>query len=193
MSEPALSPTAPPAAPPAPSPTAAPATAKSSNRPLIVGIVGGVLVAAAVGLTLMQAGIDTGPGNADRPTLSFVDQKDITDAAVTLTPSAAGALVDEAKRCNVPLATVTITKGTAAAGSTLRIRSGSYVSPFFTVTDAPQRVAVPYPAPFGAGAGTLTVEGSANGAILGLAPAKVIVSHPGSQSLPVVWRARKPC
>jgi hypothetical protein len=88
---------------------------------------------------------------------------------------------------------MTIAQGTAQIGSTIRIRSGSYVSPYFTITEGMQRIAVPYPAPYGAGAGTFVVEGNATGAILGLTPTKVLVDLPTAQSIPVVWRAVSPC
>ena len=109
-------------------------------------------------------------GDPAQPTVSFVAKSDIGAAATTLTPSAAGALVDDAERCKVPLVSLTLARGSAALGSTVRIRSGSYVSPYFTVTDTMQRIAVPYPAPYGSGAGTFIVEGTATGAILGHHP-----------------------
>jgi hypothetical protein len=176
-----------------------PAAAKSASsttsgrRPAIVAAVGGLLMVAAIGFVLNKADINLASGNAAQPTVTFVAQGDLGEAATTLTPSAADALVEDAKRCKIPLASMTIAKGTAAVGSTFRIRSGSYVSPYFTVTENMQRIAVPYPAPYGAGAGIFVVEGNATGAILGLTPTKVLIDLPGAQSIPVVWRAVNPC
>jgi hypothetical protein len=176
-----------------------PATAKSEashrsgRRPAIVAAVGGLLIVAAIGLVLKKADIGIVSGDPAQPTVTFVAQRDLGEAAATLTPAAAGALVDDAQRCKIPLASMTIAKGTAAVGSTFRIRSGSYVSPYFTVTEAMQRIAMPYPAPYGSGAGTFVVEGNATGAILGLTPTKVLIELPGAQSIPVVWRAVNPC
>ena len=172
---------------------AIPATRNKFARSSLVAATGGALVAAIVGLVLLKADIWTGAGNPDQPMLSFVPHSDLSDAAATLTQSVAGALIDDAKRCNIPLVNLTISKGTAAVGSTIRVRSGSYVSPYFTVTEAVQRVAVPYPAPYGSGAGTFVFEGNANGAIVGLTPTKLLVELPGAQSVPVVWRPRSPC
>jgi hypothetical protein len=168
------------------------ASAKSGTRPAIVAAVGGLLIVAAIGLVLRNADIGI-TGNPAQPTVSYVAQRDLGEAATTLTPSAAGALVEDAQRCKIPLASMTIAKGTAAIGSTLRIRSGSYVSPYFTVTENMQRIAMPYPAPYGAGAGTFVIEGNATGAILGLTPTRVLIELPGAQSVPVVWRAVNPC
>jgi hypothetical protein len=183
--------------PPAPSkPSSSVTSSPSGRRPAIVAAIGGLLVVAAIGLVLTKAdiGFNFGSsGSSSQPMVSFVAQRDISEAAATLTPSAAGALVDDAERCKIPLVSMTIAKGTAAVGSIVRIRSGSYVSPYFTVTEAMQRIAVPYPAPYGSGAGTFIVEGNASGAILGLTPTKTLLDLPGTQSIPVVWRAVSPC
>jgi hypothetical protein len=163
------------------------------RRTAIVAAVGALLIVSAVGLVLKKADFGITSGDAAQPTVSFVAQSDIGAAATTLTPSAAGALVEDATRCKIPLVSMTIAKGTAAIGSTVRIRAGNYVSPFFTVTEAMQRIAMPYPAPYGSGAGTFVIEGTAKGAILGLTPTKVLIDLPGAQSIPVVWRAVNPC
>jgi len=166
---------------------------RGSGSATIVGAVGVLLVAAAAGAVAMKSDLSFGTGSSKQTTVSFVDTRDLNDAAGTLTQSVAGGLVDDARRCRIPLVSMTIAKGTAQIGSTLRIRSGSYVSPFFTVTEGMQRIAVPYPAPYGSGSGTFVVEGNATGAILGLTPTKVLLDLPTAQSIPVVWRAVSPC
>ena len=147
----------------------------------------------AIGWVLKSASVGGATGDPAQPTINFVDKGDLSAAATTLTPSAAGALIEDAQRCRIPLVSMTIERGSAALGSTIRIRSGNYVSPYFTVTDAMQRIAVPYPAPYGAGSGTFTFEGTAKGVVMGLTPTKAIVDLPGSQTIPVVWRAVPPC
>jgi hypothetical protein len=128
----------------------------SPYRAAFVAAVGGLLTVAAVALTLKNADFDfASGGDPAQPTLSFVAQRDLGEAASTLTPAAASALVEDAQRCRIPLASMTISRGTAAIGSMIRIRSGNYVSPYFTVTENMQRIAVPYPAPYGSGAGTI--------------------------------------
>lgn len=181
--------------PPAQIPPAArpPAPAKSRRMAPIFAVVGLAVTLAAAGFVLMKSGITVPSGDAAHPTLTFVAQSEIGAAATTLTPASASALVDDAQRCKVPLVSMTIEKGTAALGSTIRIRSGSYVSPYFTITEGIQRVAVPYPAPYGAGSGTMVIEGSANGAIVGFTPARKMIDLPGTQSVPVVWRPVNPC
>ena len=141
----------------------------------------------------MKSGVLAETGSSSAPRIFAVDQRDINDAAGTLTQSVAGGLVDDAKRCKVPLAVLTIAKGTSQVGSNFRIRSGSYVSPYFTVADGTQRIAVPYPSPYGQGSGILVVEGNATGAILGLNPTRTLSSLPEPQNIQVVWRAVSPC
>jgi hypothetical protein len=190
------SPTPTPASEPPPGQPAAekPAAGGRSVRTGIVAVAGVLVTLAVAGLVLMKSGISlpTG-GDPAQPTLSFVAKSDLGPAAATLTPSAAGALVADAQQCKIPLVSMTISKGTAPIGSTIRIRSGSYVSPYFTITEEMQRIAVPYPAPYGAGAGTMVVEGNAGGAIVGFTPTKIMTDLPGIQSVPVVWRPVNPC
>lgn len=198
MSDSAQSPMAKNSPPPAAGkpPPSPPRSKSSRGRPAIVAAIGALVVTAAVGLVVMKSDISLIPGksgSAAQPSVSFVAKSDISQAAATLTPSAAGALVDEAERCKIPLVSMTISKGTAAVGTIIRIRAGSYVSPYFTVTEGMQRIAMPYPAPYGSGAGTYVVEGNANGVILGLTPTKVLLDLPGTQSIPVVWRPVSPC
>jgi hypothetical protein len=166
---------------------------KAGRSVAIVAAVGVLLTLGAAGLVLMNTDIGIKSGDAAQPTITFVAHSDIGAAATTLVPSVAGALVENAERCRIPLVSLTIARGTATIGSTVRIRSGSYVSPYFTVTETMQRIAVPYPAPYGSGAGSLVVEGTATGAILGLAPARPLIELPAAQSIPVVWRTSSPC
>ena len=192
MSEPAQAPAGQSAPPSVKQP---PAAKPVRNMAAIIGAAGLAVTLAVAGLVAMKSGIGFNfqGGDPAQPTLNYVAQRDIGAAATTLTPSAAGALVADAQSCKIPLVSMTIEKGTAPIGSTIRIRSGSYVSPYFTITAGLQRIAVPYPAPYGAGSGTMVVEGSAAGAIVGFTPTKVMTDLPGLQSVPVVWRPVNPC
>jgi len=170
---------------------------RSGRRPAVVAAAGALLVVAAVAVVLKNADIDTDidtlSGDPAQPTVTFVAKGDLGAAAATLAPSAAAALIEDAERCRAPLVSMTISRGSAALGGTIRIRSGSYVSPYFTVTDATQRIAVPYPAPYGSGSGSFVIEGTATGVIVGLVPAKAMLQLPGAQTVPVVWHAASPC
>ena len=169
------------------------ANRNTGRRSAIVAAVGAVLVLAAIALVLRKADIGIAAGDSAQPTVTFVAKSDLGAAATTLTPSAASALIEDAERCRIPLVSMTIERGSAALGSIVRIRSGSYVSPYFTVTDLAQRIAVPYPAPYGSGSGSFVVEGNATGVILGLTPRKAMIGLPDAQSIPVAWHAVSPC
>ena len=66
--------------------------------PMIVAAVGAVLIVAAIGLVLRKADIGITSGDPAQPT-AMAAQRDLGEAATTLTPSAAGALIDDAQRC----------------------------------------------------------------------------------------------
>jgi hypothetical protein len=177
----------------APAATRPAATGPAARRAAIVAAVGGLVSLAAIGWVLKSADIGVSSGDPAQPTVTFVAQGDLSAAATTLLPSAAGALIEDAQRCRVPLISMMIEKGSAPLGSTIRIRSGSYASPYFAITASAQRVAVPYPAPYGSGSGIMVVEGNAKGAIVGFNPTQTMLDLPGSRSIPVVWRAVSPC
>jgi hypothetical protein len=159
------------------------------RKGLVIGIVGGFLTAGAVVLAL-----NGGPPFIKKDaTLSLVAPAEITDASRTLDPASSEQLASRAKECSVPLAQVAIWKTPGASGGAIRIRSGSYISPVFTLTDAPQRVAIPFPAPYASGHGVISVEGPANGAVISVSPAWQINSLVGSASLNVVWTPKDPC
>ena len=67
------------------------------------------------------------------------------------------------------------------------------VEPMVPPAKAPQRVAIPFPAPYPTGRGVISVEGVANGAVISISPAWHIDSLGGSASLDVVWTPDKPC
>jgi hypothetical protein len=162
---------------------------RKKRKGLVVAIVGGFLTASAVVLAL-----NGGPPFIKKDaTLSIVAPAEITDASRTLDPATSEQLASRAKECSVPLAQVAIWKTPGASGGAIRIRSGSYISPVFTLTDAPQRVAIPFPAPYASGQGVISVEGAADGAVISVSPAWHINSPVGSASLHVIWTPKDPC
>jgi hypothetical protein len=180
-------------------PTAAPApkggtetaaAARKISPALVAGIGGGVTLAVVIAVAMMG---QSGPSAAGQPELALVAQADLDGAAATLAPQAAPALEAEAKSCTTPLASVVLSKATTGAAGAVRVRSGDYVSPSFTLTDAPQRVAIPYPAPYLTGKGIIAIEGNATDAVIGLAPAQSFATLAGSAPIQVWWTPKKPC
>lgn len=167
-------------------------TKTSKTTSLVVGAAGAVLVLGAVGWMTLGGG-HSAVGSSSTPALAAIAQSDLDGAASTLNPNAAAGLISDAKQCKVPLASMTLAKGTAPVGSTIRIRSGSYVSPNFAVTDTMQRMAIPYPGAYKDGAGVIIIEGSAAGAVVGLTPTKTMSDPSTAMTVNVVWDTDNPC
>jgi len=163
--------------------------ARTRGISVFVEVIGGLLTAGAI-LFALNGGAKHF-STAD--TLSLVSRAEITDAARTLDPSVSGQLAEQARQCTVPLAYVTISKTADDSGGAIRIHSGSYVSPVIKLTDTPQRVAIPFPAPFATGKGTISVEGATNGALISLTPGWRIDELHGSVIQNVVWNPSNPC
>ena len=167
-------------------PADAPLARPGGLKTLLIATAGGLITAAVLvgAVSLVQSGK---PGSF---ALQTVTTADISDAATSLDGAIARAATDDARQCKVPLAFVTLsmTQGSAA----LRIRSGSYVSPTITLTEAPRRVAVPFPAPYPTGKGVISIEGNARGVNVWLTPGKHLEALNGIEAIPVVWTPKDP-
>ena len=120
-----------------------------SSRGILIGIAGGLVIAGIAAIVVLP-GIrgDKPAAVGEESTLEVLIPADINAALPTLDPGTSKAAVDDAKNCKVPLAWVTLTQRPGGHGGMVRVRSGSYQSPPIKLTPAPQRVAVPYPAPY---------------------------------------------
>jgi len=152
-----------------------------------IALVGGALTAGA----LIVVSKNAPSGGAS--TLSTLAVADIAAATGTISPAVSAQLAADAKSCSTPLARITIVKNPGTPDGTIRIRSGNYLSPLFRLTDTPQQVAIPFPAAYPVGHGTIGVEGSANGATIALVPGWRIESLNGSAVQNVVWKPGNPC
>ena len=72
--------------------------------------------------------------------------------------------------CSARLAWVTVMRGPGQPAGRVRLQSGGYISPAFDLYDGPVRVALPYPAPYEWGRGTISVLGTTTDAIIALTP-----------------------
>lgn len=165
--------------------------AKAGLSPKLVATLGGALTALAVGTVIATSVIAPSPSNGSQ--LFMVAQSDITDAASTLSSQGAAPIVDNAKRCTVPMGNLVLSRSGAGQSGLIRIRSGGYLSPPFALTEMPQRIAIPYPADYSAGKGQIYIEGSADNAVVSLAPTVTIPKQSGSTPISVWWTPRKPC
>jgi len=164
-----------------------------SSRGIVIGIAGGLVIAGiAAGVLWPKIGGDNKPaGVGDESTLEVLVPGDINAALPTLDPGTSKQAVDDAKNCKVPLAWVTLTQRNGHSGM-VRIRSGAYLSPPIKLTPAPQRVAVPYPAPYPTGRGVLTLIGEADQVGFYLTPGGIHDVN-GAYSVNVRWQVRNPC
>ncbi len=120
--------------------------------------------------------------------LAEVSQDEIGAALETVAVSPEQAAQFRARKdCRRKLAWVTIAGLPNRPAGRIRLQSGRYISPAFDLTDVPVRVALPYPAPYPAGHGTITVVGTSTDANLALTPPWQIAAQQGLQSREVTW------
>ncbi|MDR3484234.1 MAG: hypothetical protein P4M05_04910 [Bradyrhizobium sp.] len=151
--------------------------------PLIAGLVAGIAIAAV---------LSSQRSNGEGAELASVAGFQIDAAAATMNPADAKGAVDDAKSCRVPLAEITLA---AASGttSTIRVRSGSYLSPSYVLTDQPQRIAIPFPASYPSGRGVISIEGQAQNLAVALTPTWKINSLTGTAARNVIWTPKNGC
>jgi hypothetical protein len=164
----------------------------NSSRRTLIGIVGGLLITGIAGVVILPNIVrDKPPVVGEESTLEVLAPGEINLALPTLDPGTSKTAVDDAKNCKVPLAWVTLTQRNGHGGM-VRIRSGQYLSPPIKLTPAPQRVAVPYPAPYPTGRGVLTLVGEADQVGFYLTPGGVHDVN-GTYPVNVHWQVRNPC
>jgi hypothetical protein len=175
-----------------PPPQGAAPQGSGSRKPAGNGlrIVAGIGAVLAVGAAILGSSLHT---TSNGSKIAIVPQADISAAATTLAAQSATGIVDEAKSCKTPMAIVTVSKKPGAGPGVIRIRSGGYLSPAFSLAEAPQRVAIPFPTAYATGIGTISVEGQANDAVVSLYPAVSIDKLTGSSPISIWWTPDKPC
>jgi hypothetical protein len=161
---------------------------KSSLRGLLV-ICGGALLTSLV----VAFALSLNPGLPTEAKLTPIAVSELDAAAGTLITSQAAQRVADAKVCKAPLAVLTIVKQAGSPDATIRIGSGDYVSPPFVVTDQPQQVAVPFPAPYQVGKGLMSVMGEGKGITVWMTPGWIIPTLSGIATQNVWWDTRPNC
>jgi len=148
------------------------------------GLICGALVVGALGLVHKN--------QPDAAGLQMVATSDLNEASLTLEPTVARTATEEARQCKMPLAFVTLQVDAGQPPATVRIRSGSYLSPSISLTDAPRRVAIPFPAAYASGQGVISVEGTARGLNVWLSPGRHFDELSGTGAIPVIWTPKTP-
>jgi hypothetical protein len=163
-----------------------------SGRGIVIGIIGGIVIAGIAGAVVAPNIVrEKPPVVGEESTLEVLLPGEINGALPTLDPGTSKIAVDDAKNCKAPLAWVTLTQRNGHGGM-VRIRSGQYLSPPIKLTPVPQRVAVPYPAPYPIGRGVLTLVGEADQVGFYLRPGGISDVN-GTYSVNVRWQVRSPC
>jgi hypothetical protein len=156
--------------------------------------ISGALVTAGIATTVVLPGVGSAPASGEEPILSALAPAEIAAALPTLDPATTKAAVDDAKSCKAPLGSVIVVQRPGGrGGGIVRIHSGTYVSPPIQVTNSPQRVALPHPAPYPTGRGVLSVVGDADEVWLYLTPGWFVPSVKGGASINVHWNVTNPC
>jgi hypothetical protein len=156
--------------------------------------ISGALVTAGIATSVALPGAGLAPTSGAEPILSPLAPAEITAALPTLDPATTRAAVDDAKGCKAPLGSVIVVQRPGGrGGGMVRIHSGTYVSPPIQVTNSPQRVALPYPAPYPTGRGVLSVVGDADEVWLYLTPGWFVPNLEGVASINVHWKVTNPC
>lgn len=164
-----------------------------SSRGTWIGIAGGLAIAGIAAIVVLPGLRGDKPASlGEESTLEVLIPADINAALPTLDPGTSKAAVDDAKNCKAPLAWVTLTQRPSGHGGMVRVRSGPYVSPPIKLAPTPQRIAIPYPAPYPTGRGVLTLVGEADQVGFYLTPGGVHDVN-GTYSVNVHWQVRNPC
>ena len=127
--------------------------------------------------------------------LSEVAPDDLPGALATvqgLNPSAFAAQRQD-RTCAQKLAWITLVYQPGQPPAKIRIRSGTYFSPLFTLADTPVRVAIPYPAPYETGRGVLSVLNAGAEALIALNPVWHVPATSAEATTTVVWQPVPDC
>ncbi len=127
--------------------------------------------------------------------IAEVSEADVAGALSTMSVpgSTAARLQKDNRDCGNRLAWVSLSSLNGEGVHRARLRSGNYFSPAFTVTQTPVRVAIPYPAPYESGHGTLTVVGADENLVVALSPAWHVVGKTPTAAHEVAWRPASNC
>lgn len=134
-------------------------------------------------------------GNESASELAAVADEDM-DAALATMQGPSDYLAQfkpRASGCPTPLAWVSIGLAPGQAPAKFRVQAGPYVSPVFETAAVPRRIALPYPAPYEAGSGQISVSLFGGSAMLALLPPWQASMNPPGNLRHVVWKPVKRC
>lgn len=163
--------------------------------PSVISLGGGAL-AVVVAVFLAQVTSGSSGSSSGKVTMQPVAAHDLAAALETIVPEQRAAVEAKAKSCEQPLAHMMI-QGIPGAASppsgTIQIKSGNYVSPLFTVSEAPISFAVPYPAPNAPDADRIEIIGHATSVRVSMTPSRDYPLVAGSVLQAVWWEPAASC
>ena len=180
---------------------AARSAARRKNRGPLPGI-GLTIAIAVISGVICWFWLTAGRANPLKPTapnvsdLTEVEEREVAGALTTMNlPNAVLPHFREAKEggCRRPLAWVSLASAPGEPPSRIRLISGTYFSPVFEVSATPVRVALPFPAPYETGRGTLTALDVGGSATISLLPAWRVSAQDGRTTRVVTWHPVKNC
>jgi len=153
---------------------------------LLFGTLSWLLLGSEMGLATTEN------SGGEKPELAQVDDQEIAAALNSMGGSRSfqAQFKQDQAGCPRPLAWVSLTRAKPGPPMTIRLRSGNYISPTFNLADVPIRVAIPYPAPYEVGHGTLSVMVAGGDAIVSLLPAWQVAAGTGMTPHEVTWPSR---
>jgi hypothetical protein len=168
----------------------APGILPAAAMTVLAGLACGIWLTSGVATETVSPGSD--PNVSE---LAQVDNSDIPAALSTMNGSGAELVQykERAGSCPRPLAWISLARVPGQPPSTVRLRSGGYFSPIFELSDVPVRVAVPYPAPYELGHGTLTVMDAGGGAVISLVPPWSVPAQSSGATREVHWNPTNHC
>jgi hypothetical protein len=163
------------------------------GRAIVIAVISGVLCWFWLGSGRANPFKPTAPDVSD---LTEVEEPEVAGAVTTMNPSdTLRAQFREGKEggCRRPLAWVSLVSAPGEPPSRMRLISGTYYSPVFEVSATPVRVAIPFPAPYETGRGTLTALDVGGSATISLLPAWRVSAQDGRTTRVVTWHPVKNC
>jgi hypothetical protein len=164
-----------------------PSSLPLSSTMLAMLLAGALVAGAAAGAIVSRS------GTAGPAALQAIARSELELAKTSLQPDAAAQAIEEARQCKTPLASITVRAAPGSGVQRIRVHSGSYATPWLLLSDAPRRMAIPFPAPYLTGKGELMVEAATQPVTLWLTPAKTVGPQLGTDRIPVIWATNNPC
>jgi hypothetical protein len=172
---------------------------KNQSAPPGIGLAIAIAVISGVVCWFWMA---SGRANPLKPTapnvsdLTEVEEREVAGALSTM--SLSNAVLAQSREgkdggCRRPLAWVSLVSAPGEPPSRIRLISGKYYSPVFEVSAKPVRVAIPFPAPYETGQGTLTAIDVGGSATISLLPAWRVSAQDGKTTRAVTWYPAKNC